>query len=242
MHTMRPFLYSKGKKHTSYFRKTECETARPAFVRIDNLVCNKGKDELLGGLQCMIVSQKHKSGVTLMEVMAVVAIMGILSGLGVAGLRTAIANARIKDAALNVSAYLERTANEARRLDTPLCVKVATGNRKLVTYNKACGSNPVGDIIDNLELESPVKLISNAMSGTLFMDGETQLDNWANKPSGKVGANFEPRLGLSSAPRSGYFAVQYGGKGIYGAALKIKTKNNFVPMMKREDDGSWDEL
>jgi len=35
-------------KKKAIFRKTECETARPAFVRVDNLVRNKGKDELFG--------------------------------------------------------------------------------------------------------------------------------------------------------------------------------------------------
>ena len=234
MHTTRQFLYSKGKIHTSYFRKTECETARPAFVRVDNLVRNKGKDELLGGLQCMIVSQKHKSGVTLMEVMAVVAIMGILSGLGVAGLRSAVANARIKDAAYNVTAFMERTANEARRLNTTLCVKKdATNSRKLITYRSACTANPLGPEVDNFVLDPPTTFIDEDVNGADF----TNLDNWADNG----GAAFTPRAGLSAAPSQGYFAVQYGGQGIYGAALKTKAKNAFEPMMKF-DEGSWFKL
>ena len=88
----------------------------------------------------MIVSQKHKSGVTLMEVMAVVAIMGILSGLGVAGLQSAVANARIKDAAYNVSAFMERTANEARRMNETLCV-VRESAQKLTTYRATCADS-----------------------------------------------------------------------------------------------------
>lgn len=219
----------------SYFRKTECETARPAFVRVDNLVRNKGKDELLGGLQCMIVSQKHKAGVTLMEVMAVVAIMGILSGLGVAGLRSAVANARIKDAAYNVTAFMERAANETRRLNTKLCVK-RVNDQKLVTYKSACDANPLGDKVDSIMFDAPTKLINANVSGARFKDAEGQnLTNWYT-----AGATFVPRVGLSSAPSQGYFAVQYGGNDLYGAALKEKSKNSFVPMMG--SDAGWDGI
>ena len=236
MHTTCRFLYSKGKIHTSYFRKTECETARPAFVRVDNLVCNKGKDELLGGLQCMIVSQKHKSGVTLMEVMAVVAIMGILSGLGVAGLRSAVANARIKDAAYNVTAFMERAANDARRLNTPLCVK-RDGENKLVIYKSVCTATQNAEKIDELKLDSPTKLINSTVTSAKFKDAENKdMTNWYDN-----GADFTPRVGLSAAPSAGYYAVQYGGQGLYGAALKSKTKNSFEPMMKF-DEGSWSKL
>ena len=200
-------------------------------------MCNKGKDELLGGLQCMIVSQKHKSGVTLMEVMAVVAIMGILSGLGVAGLRSAVANARIKDAAYNVTAFMERTANEARRLNTTLCV-VREDAQKLVTYQAVCTA-AIGDgkssltKTDSLILEYPNKILQDGEINAADILGGVNLVT--------EGAEFTPRQGLSTAPFHGFIAVQYGGDGRFGAAAKVSVKNSFVPMMKFED-GNWSEL
>ena len=63
-----------------------------------------------------------KSGFTLVEALVVVTIMGILSGIGVASLQNAVANSRIKDAGINVTAYMQRAANEATRLNEKLCV------------------------------------------------------------------------------------------------------------------------
>ena len=174
------------------------------------------------------------SGVTLMEVLAVVAIMGILSGIGVAGLRSAVANARIKDAAYNVTAFMERTANEARRLDSPLCVKRNTNHNKLLVYGASCSASDLGTAIDSLVLETPVVLIEDAVNGADF----TNLTNWSKITGANKGAQFSPRVGLTAAPDAGYFAVQYGGMGLWGAALKVSTKNKFLPMMKHED-GSW---
>ena len=178
---------------------------------------------------------RSKRGVTLMEVMAVVAIMGILSGIGVAGLRSAMANARIKDAAYNVTAFMERTANEARRLDSPLCVKRNANHNKLLVYGASCSATDLGNAIDSLVLETPVVLIEDAVNEADF----TNLTNWSKITGSNKGAQFSPRVGLTAAPDSGYFAVQYGGRmGLRGAALKVSTKNKFLPMMKHED-GSW---
>ena len=186
----------------------------------------------MGGLYRMLNSSKHKAGVTLMELMAVIAIMGILSGMGIAGLRSAVANARTKDAAFNVTAYLERAANEARRLNATLCVK-RDGDQKLVTYKSECSANPLGAKVDELELESPVKIIDSQVKDGSFKDAEGKfLTNWYSG-----GAAFTPRPGLSAAPYSGYYAVQYAGRALYGAALKTKSKNSFTPMMG--SDAGW---
>ena len=170
-----------------------------------------------------------RGGYTLVEVMVVVVIMGVLSGIGVAGLRGAVANARIKDATYSLTAFMERTANEARRLNASVCVKRVT-DQKLVAYKSACTESDVGPKVDSLVIEAPAKFIGSSMTGAAF----TGLGNWYSTG----GANFEPRVGLSAAPRKGYFAVQYGGQGLYGAALKEQKQNNFVPMMKH-DEGNW---
>ena len=174
------------------------------------------------------------SGYTLLELLAVVSIIGILSSMGVVSLQGAVANARIKDAAYNVTAFMERTANEARRLNTALCVKKA-GDQKLVTFNKACGSDPAGDRIDSLLLDLPVKLIVDDVTGSDF-EGK---DNWAKAT---IGAEFKPKSGLSAAPTEGYMAVQYGGQSLWGMAYKESTKNFFVPKVKYSGESPWTDL
>ncbi len=182
----------------------------------------------------MLSCSKYKAGVTLSEVIAVIAIMGILSGLGVAGLQSAVANARVKDATLNVTAFMERTANEARRLNTTLCV-VREDAQNLGTYMGNCSEVTGGGLnnvsrVDGLLLESPNRILqSSEVSATETLGGVNLAED---------GAEFTPRRGLSAAPIQGFFAVQYGGQGKYGAAAKVKNSNRFMPMMKF-DDGDW---
>ena len=182
----------------------------------------------------MIVRQKHKAGVTLAEVLAVITIMGILSGLGVAGLQSAVANARIKDAAFNITAFMERTANEARRLNTALCV-VREDAQNLGMYKGRCSE--VADVglnnavrIDGLMLDSPNRILQ---SGEVNPSATLGNVNFATD-----GADFIPRRGLSAAPVQGFFAVQYGGQGRYGAAAKVRDHNRFTALMKF-DDTDW---
>ena len=172
--------------------------------------------------------RRRCAGVTMVELAAVVAIMGILAGLGVSKLQGAIANANIKDAAFNVTAFMERTANEARRMSTTLCVQVdANSAQKLVAYRSSCASVADAARVDSIVLETPNRILA---------DNEVN----ANATIGNVnfatsGAEFKPKQGLSAAPFQGFFAVQYGGRGGFGAAVKLKDQNTFIPMMKFED-------
>jgi prepilin-type N-terminal cleavage/methylation domain-containing protein len=176
---------------------------------------------------------RHKAGYTLIEVLVVVTIIGILSSMGVVSLQGAVANARIKDAAYNVSAFLERTANEARKVNTTLCVK-KINEQKLVTFKSACSDANVGPKLDSLILESPVKLIVNTENNGLVGD------NWAM--NGKS-AEFKPRPGLSAAPFEGFYEMQYGDRDLYGASAKVKTKNSFIPKVKYSgSQSSWTDI
>ena len=70
----------------------------------------------------MLNACSDKRGFTLVEALVVVAIIGVLSSMGVASLRGAVANSRIKDAGINVTAFVQSAANEATRLNEKLCV------------------------------------------------------------------------------------------------------------------------
>lgn len=183
----------------------------------------------------MLKGTKHKVGFTLVELLAVISIMGILAGMGVVGFQTAVAHARTKDAAFNVAAFLERTANEARRLNDTLCVR-PDGAHKLVTYKSACdaGDGNFGDPIDQLILEDQISVLEDNVPDGLGGGGVNMIKSTEKK------ASFAPRPGLSSAPYEGFVAVKNSGRSEYGAAVKEKTKNSFKP--RWNTSGSWSDL
>lgn len=156
----------------------------------------------------MLNVNTKKKGYTLVEVLVVVSIMGILSAMGVSSLTGAVANARIRDAALNTTAFLERIANDANRMSKTLCVTVENP-QTLIVHEDDCD----GDEYSRFAIEAPAKFNCN-------IDGDVSLPNWAT-----THAVFEPRIGLSAAPRNGFLCIQYGSREIYGRAWKDPTKN-----------------
>lgn len=171
-----------------------------------------------------------KSGYTLVEVLVVVSIMGILSAMGVAGLRGAVVNSRVKDHAINTAAFLERVANESNRLSSPVCIMKANDQMLVAYVSNSCDDHPA-DHFDSFSIEAPAKFDC----GENFADGQdVPGDDWAN------GVVFRPRIGLSAAPNQGFVCVQYGSERNYGVAVKAKDKNMIIPMWNL--DGIWTRL
>ena len=67
-------------------------------------------------------AKRNVLGYTLVEVLVVVSIIGILSSMGVVGLQRAVANARIRGAAINSAAFIEQVANLSRQRNEVLCL------------------------------------------------------------------------------------------------------------------------
>ena len=166
-----------------------------------------------------------KRGFTLVEALVVVAIMGILSGIGVASLRSVVANSRIKDAGINVTAFMQRAANEATRLNEKLCV-VASG-KSIKTYKGEC--NSTGDQIDAMELESANAFVSSKNCP----DGVTRYND--NK------VTLTPKIGVSPIP-SGCFVIQYGSTDRYAASIKATTKFSMYYKLSYDSGSSWFEF
>lgn len=174
-----------------------------------------------------------KSGYTLVELLTVIAIIGILSSLGYSNFHRAVAIARTKDAAYNITAFMEKVANETRRINDTLCLKKETSN-KLIVFKSSC-ENVDGNSIrfDSLMIDPPVKINTttdnNGLEGPNF---------------GISDAQFVPRpgVGLSCSPFEGYVEVQYGGMDLYGAAAKTKRKNSYTPKIKYSGSASWSDL
>ena len=183
----------------------------------------------------MLNHVSKKSGFTLVEVLVVVSIMGILSTVGVASLRGAVINSRMRDCALNTTAFLERIANESNRLSKRLCVKRApdTEQELQVYISDNCSNLENAELFATLNIESPARFGCSDVDLSVF--GGSGAQDWAQE-----GAVFIPRIGLSAAPPNGYVCMQYGSSAVYGVVEKTKDNNMLVPWWRSGSD--WNEL
>ena len=173
-----------------------------------------------------------KRGVTLVEVLVVVTIMGILSGIGVAGLRNAMMNSRIKDAGINVTAFMERAANEATRLNSKACVTVSGKTLKL--YKGACNVKHANtDLIDDFTLESANTFLTTGSSVNCP-------DLPAAKKAPASSVPLEPKIGLSPVP-AGCLLVRYSSSDRYASIIKLATKFSVYYKLSYDSGSSWFE-
>lgn len=181
----------------------------------------------------------RKNGFTLVEVLVVISIMGILTSMGVASLRRAVINNRVRDYALNTAAFLERVANDANRMSKPLCIKFLPKSIDVYETSDCSGSSLEQFSID---LNLPLKFGCDIDASIQELDGMENDDNWAGSD-----VVFTPRIGLSPAPK-GFVCIQYGANGddgnAYGLAIKSTGKNMIVPkwIPKWEVGNSWQDL
>ena len=193
------------------------------------------------------IARETKAGYSLVEVLVVVTIMGILSSMGVAGLQAAVANSRVKDAAINTAAFIERVGNESRELTSPICLDTVKSNILYAVRSNGVDCSPsnrvvgVGSIVDSLEIDSPLEFAKNTSSscnssiGVDFIFTKTE------------SALFKPRLGLSAVPPQGVVCIKYGDgeDGPFGLAKKEWNSNSvkaYWKVEKSSGDAGWQEI
>lgn len=174
-------------------------------------------------------ARAKKAGYTLVEVLVVVAIMGVLSSMGVVGLQRAVANARVKDAAVNTAAFVERVGNEAIRLSADICL-VQNGDRKILVYKADSKTECHGTRIDSLVIDAPNKFTTMAACGMPADVPNMLTTTDVNKRF------FKPKTGLSAVPVEGAICIQYGTNQLFGAARKLKTSNSVKAQWKIGND------
>lgn len=178
----------------------------------------------------MLKHDSRKNGFTLIEVMVVVAIMGILSAMGVYGVRISTINSQMKDCALNTAVFLERVANESNRMSKRLCVLKDNDQRLTAYVTDDCGDISDAEELVSFSIDPPAKF---GCSGVSIDDSFNDFDgaDWASDGE-NAGALFMPRIGLSAAPTEGYVCIQHGSSDSYGLAIKFKNRNMIVPMWR----------
>ena len=181
-----------------------------------------------------------KSGYTLVEVLVVVVIMGILSAMGVAGLQGAVANARVKDAAENTAAFLERVANLSRQQSVAICLAIDPTDSHTLLAVKSKGSDCTGGnkwgggTLDQITIDAPAQFVSIKAPCNFVGDVDLTGEN----------AVIKPRLGLSAVPH-GAVCIQYGSDERFGLARKMANTNSVKAFWKigNENGASgWNEL
>ena len=177
--------------------------------------CILGKTAMqLPSLHSSRPKTRSVSGFTLIEVLVVVAILGILSSIGVVSFVSSVANARIKDSTFNTKAFLETMAQESKRVNETFCL-TKTSDTQLTVYKGACGGS-ASEIFQTLDIDAPSKFITGSCP-----NGATT--NWGTSAT----AEFKPKIGLSAAPSEGCIMIQYGSDMRYGAVVKLGSKNFF---------------
>lgn len=175
-----------------------------------------------------------KKGFTMTELLVVVAIMGILSSMGVVSLHGAVVNNRVRDAAVNVTAYLERVASETNRLSQKVCVSMDASLHTIYAYKGECSPSKEGPRISEYSLEGALQFKLNPSNCCTFGAAGAWWE--------QGGAQYEPRFGLSAMPLEGCVVVQYGNSDKMACAMKKKEKNNAIPRVSYDNGSTWTNL
>ena len=185
--------------------------------------------------------RNKKAGYTLVEVLVVVVIIGVLSSMGVASLQRAVANSRVKDAAINTAAFVERVANLATQRSEVLCLVIDPSNPYKIlavrdTIHHDC-TDPKGSV-DSMTIDAPAMYVTRSIGGC-----PSSMQDWFNAGIDKKYRTFKPRIGLSAVPPEGGVCIKYGDSDVFGAVRKTRDLNRVVPMWKVGNDatqnGDW---
>jgi len=158
-------------------------------------------------------------GYTLLEVLVVILIIGILSGLAYASLSDMIFSNRAKETAQTMRAFAERALAEGKRQNEQVTIKFNGNNITATVKNVEFASEPLSTGY------KPEQGLSIGGINTSFNNGITS----------------EIRIGLSGISGQGYFAACDLRK-YCGSAVKSTGENGFKAYIRKGSNATWEAL
>ncbi len=93
------------------------------------------------------------AGMTLMEMMVVVAIIGLIAGISVPSVSAGIDSVRMASASNSVAAFLNSAVNRAERHQLPIEVVISTKENSLASYSNEPGYSRELKLPDGIRIE-----------------------------------------------------------------------------------------
>jgi prepilin-type N-terminal cleavage/methylation domain-containing protein len=168
----------------------------------------------------------RKNAFTLIEVLAVVTIIGILAALAYSSLMDLILTNRAKESAQVMRSVAETAIMEGKRLNKIMEIKVSGGN---IQYKDTSETD------DKAIKQS----LGGGFTGSNIDPTCVAIEDKNNFNDGKK--YVEPKTGISGMIAEGYF-VACGAKDYCAAAVKTKANNSFRACIKRGKSASWEAI
>jgi prepilin-type N-terminal cleavage/methylation domain-containing protein len=115
------------------------------------------------------VQRPHQSGVTLLEMLIVVTIIGIVAGVSFPAVTSGLSSVRLQSAAGSVSSFLTTSMNRVDRHEEAAAIVVSPHENTLLLFTSASGDKPE----TALRLPQGISIEGDQPHRYLFMPGGT---------------------------------------------------------------------
>lgn len=172
----------------------------------------------------------NKKGFSMVELLVTLSIMSVLVSIGVVGFNSMVTNSRVKSAAQDAAAFMNRVAALSNSESDTITVKIEANMQKVIATHVSVATG-ITSRLDSFVVEGQIKFDCP----TAVMN--SALKNWSMP---KDGVKFYPKFGLSAAPKKGVLCLSL--KDVYGIAIKTENDNKIRAKWRSGTSGAWNEL